>query len=87
MDCKKLGRLILFSTRIALRAVHLCFLSMKAVISIDYDMFLSFVLLMGGRGGLFTAVDCCISMMHHNVMDDLGVDDRGIWSGLSWCEQ
>ena len=51
------------------------------VISIDHDMCLSFVLLMGGYGGSFTVVDCCIAMMHHNVMDYLGVDDRGIGLG------
>ena len=39
---------------------------------------------MWGHGGSFTAVDCCISMMRHNVMDDLGVDNRSVWSGLSW---
>ena len=60
---------------------------MRAVISIDYEMFLSFVLLMGGHGGSFTVVDCCISMMCHNVMDDLGVDNRGVRSRLSWCER
>jgi hypothetical protein len=48
MVCKKPGRLIRFSTRIAWRAVHLCFLPMRVVISFDYDMCLSFVLLMAG---------------------------------------
>ncbi len=48
------------------------------VISIDYDMFLRFVLLMGGHGGSFTVVDCCIAMMCHNVMDD-----SSIWSGVA----
>jgi hypothetical protein len=48
MVCEKPGRLIRFSTRIAWRAVHLCFLPMRVVISIDYDMCLSLVLLMAG---------------------------------------
>ncbi len=56
---------------------------MRAVISIDYDMCLSFVHLMAWCGKSFAAVDWCIAMMHHNVMDYLGVDDRGVWSGLS----
>ena len=47
MHYKNLGMLIRFSTRIAY-AVHLCFLPMRVVISIDYDICSSFVYLMAG---------------------------------------
>ncbi len=82
-----MGKLILFSTRIALRAVHLCFLSMRVVISIDYDMFLSFVLLMAWHGRSLKVADWCIAIMCHNVMHCLAVDNNGVWPGLSWCGQ
>ena len=95
MDCKKLGMLVLFLRRIVWSAVHLCFLPMRVVMSIDHDMCLSFVRLMAGHGRSFTAVDWCIAMMCHNVkywqgvaivafgLGCLGVDNSSVQSGVN----